>query len=120
MGHREYFIYMTGKGSIENLLERLSKHFKINSDNIEEPTIMVYCKAEVLKDFTNGIDGLEKGTVGAIISPEDISTDELNNVLEGIEKPGFGIFELFALPEDYDKLFKDSEIKIGDKTYFSR
>lgn len=120
MGHREFFIYPTGSCSVEKLLERISKEIKLNSEDVTEPTIMVYCKAEVLKDFTNGFDGLEKGTVGAMISPEDITSDDWDNIFLSIKRPSFSIFELTALPEDYEKLFKDSEITIGNKTYFSK
>lgn len=120
MGHREYFVYTTKGDKIENLFESISKKIKLNSDNIEEPTIIIYCKAEVLKNFSNGIDGLEKGTVGAVISPEDITIDELNVLFSEIQGIDFSIFELTQLPEDYEKLFKDSEIKICDKTYFCK
>ena len=120
MGHREFFIYPTGSSSIERLLETISKKIKLNSEDIEEPTIIVYCKAEVLKDFTNGFDGLEKGTIGAIISPEDVTSDDWNDIFLSIKKPSFSIFELSVLPEDYEELFKDSEITIGNKTYFSK
>lgn len=118
MGHREYFVYATKGDNVENLFESISKKIKLNSDNIEEPTITIYCKAEVLKNFSNGIDGLEKGTIGAVISPENITTDELNVLFSEIQGIDFSIFELTQLPEDYEKLFKDSEIKICDKTYF--
>ena len=86
MGHREYFVYTTKGDKIENLFESISKKIKLNSDNIEEPTIIIYCKAEVLKNFSNGIDGLEKGTVGAVISPEDITIDELMDVKTAVSE----------------------------------
>lgn len=115
MGHREYFVYIEGDNDIEKLLEKVSNKIKLN--DIEEPTIMLYCKSEVLKNFTNGFDGLLKGTVGAVISPEDIS---LNDVFSEFESIDFRVFEICSLPEDYEKLFKDSEIKIGDKIYFEK
>ena len=118
MGHREYFIYITGKGTIEDLLEKVSKRIKFNDYDSEEPTIEIYCKSKVLKSFTNGIDGLEKSTVGAVISPIEMTSDELDDLFSDIEDIEFSIFDIWGLPEDYEKLFKDSEIKIGDKTYF--
>lgn len=124
MGHRELFVYITGKGSIEELLEIISKKIKMNGSDddfdFDEPSITVHCKAKVLKDFTNGIDGLLKGTVGAVISPEEITSNELNDILSDVENIDFAVFDIWGLPEDYEKLFEDSEIKVGNKTYFSQ
>ncbi len=123
MGHKEYFVYITGKGSVEELFEIISKKTKLYSSedyDIEGPSIIVYCKSKVLKDFTNGFDGLEKGTVGAVISPEEMSSDEFNDIILDIEDIEFSIFNIEALPEDYEKLFQDSELKIGNKTYYAK
>ncbi len=123
MGHREYFVYITGKGSVEKLFEIISKKIKLYSNDdydIETPSITVYCKSKVLKDFTNGFARLKKGTVGAVISPAEVTSDELERIFSAIKDIEFAIFLIEALPEDYEKLFQDSEIKIGNKTYYSK
>lgn len=116
MGYRELFVYTTGTRTIETILENVSKKIPLNSDDIQ--TIYVHCKAEVLKDFSTMEGHFTKGTIGAVITPYELTSDEINEIFPTYKNSGFRVIDMGGLPEDYEKLFKDSPITIGGKTYY--
>ena len=107
-GKREYFVYsVSGKYTAEDIINKLSEKFTINNTDNFEPTVLLYCKSKVLKDFTHLDNEFKKDTEGIIISPENIEIGEVKEILSKEMDNDVKINMTSFLEEDYNKCFKD-------------
>lgn len=119
MGHREYFMYSkSGKNTPESILKELSKKVELNSADITEPTIFIYCKATAKKDFEDlNKNQYKKGMVGAVIEPDLLSISDVINSLPNNMIDDVKIFPISIERERYEECFKDSELEVNNKKY---
>ena len=91
----------------EDIINKLSEKFTINNTDNFEPTVLLYCKSKVLKDFTHLDNEFKKDTEGIIISPENIEIGEVKEILSKEMDNDVKINMTSFLEEDYNKCFKD-------------
>lgn len=114
MGHREYFM-SSDKYAPEDIVREWKGKIEFNSSKLE-PTVFLFTKAKVKKDFTWCDEPFTAGEVGFTFEPDGVSFADLGYMLPDDMLNSVKLRDI-SFMDDYQSCFEDMSLVVDGVNY---